>query len=346
MKVGFVIFSLKQGGAEKVVTLISNYLVEKNVQVTIFLYEKIIFYTLNSEVKVIEIKSNNHNRLSKLIFRLKDLYVKIKKEKINVIISFTTNINFHSILVNFILRKKLIISERIDPGFLKNKTKKYLRNFLYKYTNYLVVQNNAQYEYYIKNISPKKIQIINNPIILGHKKYRNNSLKLINIGRLDNQKNHKDLILIYKKLKIKPELLIIGEGINKKILESQIKRLELSESIRLIGTKSKLDLYLNPSNIFVSSSVYEGMPNSLLEAMGSKMACVHYDCPSGLNEIIDSGKNGYLINIGDLNHFAKTLDKLIFEKSLREKIGKNAYESAKAFDINKIGLKWVELIRK
>ena len=345
-KIVFLIYSLNSGGAERVISILSNFLINKY-EITILMYDDSkIFYEIDPRVNIIKIDAKTSNiRVINLFSRLLGFYKKLKESSQDVLISFTTTMNLYSIVLNLFLKKKLIISERNHPLLnLESLFEIEIRNLLYKFSDKIVVQNKSQLKYYNSRVNNKKISIIHNPIVLKkHFNSATNKLSLINIGRLEIQKNHIDLVKIFQKFNENLNLEIYGEGSLEYKLKEKVKEKNLENRILFKGLKKNINKYLEPYSIFVSTSLYEGFPNALIEAMNNKMACIHYNC-EGINEIIQDGINGYLVPVGDKNLFLKKLIELTKDVELRIRIGESAYKSIKHLDVEEISKQWVNLI--
>ena len=112
---------------------------------------------------------------------------------------------------------------------------------------------------------------------------------IINIGRLSSQKGQIYLIRSFQKVvEVVPDakLIILGQGELKEKLQKEIKELKLSKNVKLLGFKKNPYVYMKKSSIYVSSSFFEGMSNSLLEAMYLGLPIITTDCISGMREII------------------------------------------------------------
>ena len=94
------------------------------------------------------------------------------------------------------------------------------------------------------------------------------------------------------------------------------------------------------------SSFYEGFPNVLCEAMHAGMACISTRCKCGPSEIIKNGENGYLVNIGDTLKLAERLEALMQDGIKRKRMGAKAEQSVEYLEINKVFLRWKEVIHK
>ena len=166
----------------------------------------------------------------------------------------------------------------------------------------------------IKSIQTKK-KSLNGEI----KKYpisKENSL--ISIGRLTKQKNFNFLIetfyLLIKKYK-NLNLIILGDGEEKKQLEEKINKLNLQKKVFLIGYKNNIFPYLLNSKIFVLSSLWEDPGFVLIEAGISNVPVMSSNCPNGPIEIIENNRNGFLYKTNSKEDFLNTFDDFIKSKT-------------------------------
>ena len=131
------------------------------------------------------------------------------------------------------------------------------------------------------------------------------------------------------------------------MLQKQIKELNCEKNIILKGKVKNIEEKIYKDSIFVLSSNYEGMPNSLMEAMALGLACISTNCSSGgPNVLINNKKNGILINVGDRKQLKKALLELINDNKYMEKISINSIESMKEYLPEKINKIWKDYIDK
>ena len=164
-----------------------------------------------------------------------------------------------------------------------------------------------------------------------------NSLKLISVGRLVDQKDHLTLLRSIRNIKnkIKVELILIGQGKNKIFLNNYIKINRLEKNVKILGYKKNPYPFIKYSNVLVLTSKYEGLPNVLLEAITLKRFVISSDCPTGPKEILDNGKGGMLFKTGNYKDLSK---KIILCKSQTKVIKRKinyAYSSLKKYDSEK-----------
>lgn len=145
---------------------------------------------------------------------------------------------------------------------------------------------------------------------------------LVSVGRLEWQKGYDDLILAFQQvLVVYPHatLTILGEGSQRAALTTQIQALKLQQSVFLAGFTANPYATVAQADLFVSASRYEGYSNAILEALVLKVPVVATNCPSGVRELIQSGKNGWLVELHPdkkqfIQQFAQTLRQALVER--------------------------------
>jgi glycosyltransferase involved in cell wall biosynthesis len=158
------------------------------------------------------------------------------------------------------------------------------------------------------------------------------------VGMLHENKGHKLFIdAAAKVLDCNDDVvfIIVGEGEMRAELEHYIRLRQLQSKVTLIGQQSDMPAVLQMLDIFVICSYTENAPLSLLEAMSSKNAIVTTDC-GGPSEIIQSGKNGYVVPVGDSAAIADAIIKLLNEPQLAEQLGRQAKLDSKQYDISRV----------
>ena len=192
----------------------------------------------------------------------------------------------------------------------------------------------------IKNLSKKKLRF-------NFFDKDKNSIKIINIGRLTDQKDQLCLIKAINLIKniIPLKIIIIGKGKYKSKLRKEINKLKLSKLVKLIGYKKNPFPYINKSDLFILTSKFEGLPNVLLEAMLLKKFIISSNCPTGPSEILQNGKLGFLFKVSDYTELAKLILKYFNNKAkLNYKIH-NGFKSLERFDYEKNCFKYYQIIK-
>ena len=96
--------------------------------------------------------------------------------------------------------------------------------------------------------------------------------------------------------------------------------------------------------MYVSSSDWEGFPNSVMEALSIGMPVISTDCDFGPSDLIENGVNGVLVKPGDVNEMAEAMSKLVSDDSFRNSISSNAVNTRYKYNVEKIGGEWLALI--
>jgi glycosyltransferase involved in cell wall biosynthesis len=139
---------------------------------------------------------------------------------------------------------------------------------------------------------------------------------LLGVGRLEQQKDFSCLINAVARLRESRNvrLIILGEGTLRTDLEREIRNLGLEDDVCLPGFTVNPFSFMAKADLFVLSSKWEGLPNVLIQAMACGTPVVSTNCPSGPAEILEDGKWGRLVPVGDAealaNAMAETLDEI------------------------------------
>lgn len=178
--------------------------------------------------------------------------------------------------------------------------------------------------------------------------FKKNELKIINIGRLTDQKDHITLLKSFKELiKIRPaKLLIIGNGKEKEKINNFIIQNNLNNFVKLMNFKKNAIDYLNVSDVFVLSSRYEGLPNVLIECLYLKKYIISANCDTGPKEILYNGKLGTLFKVANDKQLFKILLKINLNSNIISNKISKAYKSFDRFDYIKNSEKYYKSISK
>lgn len=173
------------------------------------------------------------------------------------------------------------------------------------------------------------------------------NLKFIHVGRFSVQKNHELLIRAFYRVHIQnkdTELILIGAGELQEKVKRQIEDLELEQVVHCIGLTDETYSWLNRADVLVMSSRYEGMPMTIIEAMGTGLPIISTNV-GGIASMIENGKEGILTEI-DENELASAMHKME-DMKFREYLGKNARTKAEnLFSSAVMAQKYVDIYRK
>ena len=173
--------------------------------------------------------------------------------------------------------------------------------------------------------------------------------RCIAAGRLESQKNFKDMITAWKTVDNRhPDwtLSIYGSGSRKDELTDYINASGLTGKVILEENTSDIGKELLDSSCLVMSSKFEGFPMILLEALTTGLPIVSYDCPKGPSEVVTIGVNGYLANVGDTDTLARGICKVIEDEELRKRFGAESRRLSENFTLEKTMEKWDSLFKE
>ena len=201
-----------------------------------------------------------------------------------------------------------------------------------------------------------EIKVIPNPVredVLAAPRERADSLlkrkkQILFVGRLARQKQVPELIEIWslvEKNHSQWELVVVGDGDERPLVEERIKKHDL-QRVRLIGKTTDVFLYYRESQILVLSSAFEGLPLVLIEGLFFDLPEVSFNCPCGPDEIIEDGKNGFIIKDFDKIRFAEKLSELMGNDKMREEFSIYSKELSKKYLPENILPQWEKLFEK
>ncbi len=316
MKNKLIIFipSIEDGGVEKNLFTVVNYLSGKIKNIQILTCNNNYNNKFNKNVKFIGTKKkfwNNCNKKLKYLVCLSILFKRLlfKKEKTLV---FAFQANIYTIILSKILNTKVITRSNTSPsGWSKNFIKLFFYKFFLNLADDIMVNSQSFQREFLKTFKIKAKCILNpfDKSLIQSKMFKakkidffkKETLNLISVGRLTDQKDHLMLLKSLKFInpKLKPRLMIVGKGNNLNNLKNYIIENKLEKIVKLTGYLNNPYIYIKKSKILILTSRFEGLPNILIEAQFLKKYIISTDCPTGPKEILLNGKAGDLIKIGD-----------------------------------------------
>jgi len=353
--------SMEGGGVEKNIIIISNYLAKyiKNIELITFNQKFNNFF--DKKIKIINYskkKNDAKNKYYKYFFCLLLLIKSFFQKKDTYIFAFQANI--YCIILAIIFRKKIITRSNSSPsGWNKNIFKNFLFKILLKYPTKVIVNSKS-----FKKEIDKKFKInskmIYNPLnkkeIISKSKVKikknffdqTKQLKIINVARFTDQKDHITLLKAFHIVskKIPTKLILIGYGNNRTEIKNFIKFNRLNKKVKILNFAFNPYKYMKNSDLFILTSLYEGLPNVLLEAIALKKYVISSDCPTGPKEILLNGKTGTLFKVGDYKQLAIEIKNFYYNRNKMRKKIKKAFEMLNRFDFEKNCYRYLFLVNK
>ena len=352
--------SIEGGGVEKNLFEICNFLSTK--------YKKVNLITVSNQYKnYFSKKIRLHgpkkftfisNRIIKYIICSIYLFFELIKERSSKRVIFSFQGNIFAIIIAKIFNCKIVVRANSAPsGWVKNEFKKKIFKIMYNYSDKIIVNSN-DFKNEFKKFFGANAVCIYNPlnkkkiIKLSKKKTiffkKKSKIKILNIGRLVDQKNQIILLKALNIIKdhINFEVIIMGNGILKKKLEKYIKENQLQKRVKIIKFQKNPYNILNSCDTLIHTAKYEGLPNVLIEAQVLKKIIFSSDCPSGPREILINGKAGILFKNNNYIDLSKKFINLIRDKKYLNKKIEYGYKKLYRFDYYHCLEKYFSILNK
>ena len=354
MKLLFMIGIIGNGGAERVIANLSKQFAHDGHEVYITtIYSNRRDYDIDSNVRTFSANNESQSQSIRVIKRVFSIRKLVKQINPEVIISFLSDVNMYVIVSLWGLKYKIVISERNDPGNdPPQKWMRRIRNLLYAKANGIVFQTEDA-EKYFDGILPATIHraVISNPLFSDLPLY-NPAVPcrhFIAASRLCKQKNLPMAIEAMRLLV--PDypdctLSIFGDGPEKDHLQELINTYNLNDHVSLEGFKPNIYAYMQKACALIISSDYEGMSNSMLEALGIGLPVIATDCPvGGARMFIENGMNGYLIECGNSTSLANAMKAILTDHTMASRFEENARAIRERLSITSIAQQWYDFLK-
>ncbi len=343
-KIFFICNSLHNGGAQRVLVTIANYMAEHGYDIQIIASFNNGSYPLNERIKVTYVGYGQYVKLVCVARR------QIARQGPDAVIAFEYFFNMLASIACLGLKTKLIVSERNDPtrvgsGFVKGK----MRNFLYRFVDVLVCQTPDARAYFPSHIQKKSVIILNPlkpnlPVKIGGERAN----EIVTFCRLNSQKNLPMLLNAFKdflKTHSGYKLKIFGDGEESMELKEISKQLNVEGSVEINPASDNIHQLVLNARMFVLPSDYEGLSNSMLEAMAIGLPTICTDCPcGGARMIIKNNDNGILIPVRDAGALYGAMCKIADDRELAERLSSEGAKLRESLSVETISREWLKLI--
>ena len=353
MRMVFVTGTLSGVGAERVLSLLSTKFAEAGNTVSIIsLVPGNGAYSFSRQIKLFEYKNNSTGHIKNLFHKANYVRRIAREEKADVIISFMTGASIVAILGSFFNDIPVIACERNNPRTIpSDRSSRILRKLLFPFAEGFVFQTSDARDFFSKEIANRSV-IIPNPVnpALCEPIRGNRAKRIVSVGRLEDAKNYPMAIRAFAEFHNTHNDYvydIYGRGSKEEELRKLVSDLELQEYVHFKGFSTSVYEDIKDAQIFVLSSNYEGMPNSLMEAMALGIPSISTDHPvGGARGLIENEKNGVLVKVNDVEGLAKYLTLIADNSIFAEKLGKNALQIKETYSIEKISKLWEDYFKK
>lgn len=345
-KILFFIDKVSSSGASKIIVWLANRCVKCDYLVYLVSYiESEDIRVLDKNVKKIVLKSNSNKitRAFNVILQLRNI---ISKKRIDLCVGFLPIDSLYLQIATLLKKTKVIVCERSDP-YLENSRLASIARKFYCFADAYVFQTKAALNYF-HLLKKNKSIIIPNPVlkktidIVPIDKRKN---ALVTSGRLFIKQKRQDVLLKAFSILLHdfPTLYldIYGSGPDENILREMTKSLNIEGKVFFKGNVPSLENEINRYLLFIFSSDYEGIPNSVIEAMQCGLAVVATDCsPGGIRTLINDSLNGYIVPRGSYVEMANKVSILLKNKHLLKQFSIEASKITESLDEDKIFSQW------
>lgn len=341
MKIMLVISALRNGGAERVVELLSHQLGKNHEIQTLYFEENQNHYKISGKLTHLDIysKKNLANKFSKFL----KIRAYIKATNPDIIISFMDQTNINIIVATAFMRRKIIATEHVSYDLLSSKIWRKIRDFSYRFCDTLVVLSKRDKDYYS---FVKRCEIIYNPLFGELNLVENLPQKerlILSVGRLEAVKGYdlylNALALVDKNLLKDYKIVIAGEGSQRQYLENLAKNLGLD--IEFLGHINDIKTLYKRAEILVLPSLSEAFGNVLNEAGVYKIARIATPT-AGAMEILHHNKDALIAKDFSPKALSECISQLLSDPNLKENLIKNI--NLTKFTPQNIALEWEKLI--
>jgi len=338
----------KIGGADLTISRLINNLDKKKYEIVfICLNRPAIKFYLKTKIKIISIK---RSRAYQCIPVLKNIInVNEKNDKKFKKVIFISNQNFANIISIIALNKfnhiKKILVERNNPielDYIKNFKNTIIKKLIpltYRFAD-RIIGISRELSKDLEKLSAVKVDTIYNPAYEKKnipkkfiKKSKRKVKTILCIARFEEQKNHMMLLKAFNLSlkKIDSKLVLVGYGRLKKKIINYVTKNKLKKNVRLISNFKNIHNHYENADLFCLTSLYEGFGNVLVEAGMNRLPIISTNCKSGPKEILNNGKYGDLVKIGDTKNLSRLIIKNLNQPDYK-KVNR-MYKSLNRFNI-------------
>lgn len=337
MKIVFVLPDMPGGGTERVVALLANEYCSRGIETAILLFAgHETAYPLDSRIEVVSIGAPSGGRIAARVKRICRMRQYYKENKDCQIWAFSVMGAVFSVASTFGRKHFFLVSERNDPNRYDHKR---IRNLAYRFADVVVCQTQDAIGTFPKAIARKSV-VIPNPIDVGEiQPYEGErEHRIVAVGRLEAQKNHGLLLRAFAGFWQNHAdyiLEIYGKGEQEGELKELARSLGIEAAVRFRGFSGRVKEEINSAAMYVLSSDYEGISNSMLEALALGIPVIATDCPiGGSKTYIEDGVNGLLVPVGDVAALRRGMDRIADDSGFGALLGS---QGRKLRERNRVG---------
>lgn len=344
-KIVFVLPDMQGGGSERVVAMLAGEYAKRGYPTAILLFAgNRIAYPLDERVEVcIAGRASGGNPFIQLgrLIRMRRFY---RRNKGCHIFSFCVRGSIFTVIAAAGIPHRFFVSERNDPTRIPEQR---LRDWSYRRAEKLILQTEDMKKCFASDLQEKSV-VIPNPVAGGMPApYEGERRKrIVSVGRMQPQKNHKlllDAFAVFHKVYEDYELHIFGVGELEEALRKQAEDLQIADKVVFRGFSNDVQNEIRDCAMFVLSSDYEGISNSMIEALAIGVPVISTDCPvGGSRTYIEQEISGLLTPVGDRDALAEAMLRIAEDPELAHKLSVNGAKISEKYSLEKIADRFLE----
>ncbi len=353
-KIALIGYKLSNGGAERVLSETSFILENAGYEVHVIIMIDEVTYPYAGKLLNLGVLRSKKNGTVNKFNRYKTLRNYIVLEKFDALIDFRFRVNILQELLIYKLYKGIKI-QTVNSGKYENYLfeNKWLSERIFSQFDKIVCISKKQLEKIEQERHFQNLVIIPNPIditkisLLQEQEIVVDFPYILAVGRLFPEKQFDQLVKAYAKSVLPQKgirLLIIGQGYEKSKIQKAIDDSAMSQMVHLLGFQHNPYPYYKHAYFLVQSSLYEGLPMVLLEALATGTPVVAFDCFSGPSEIIRHQQNGWLVEDQNFEALTEAMNIMYQDTDLYQLCKANAIKSISRFSPENVGKKWISLL--
>ncbi|MBR4748789.1 MAG: glycosyltransferase [Abditibacteriota bacterium] len=354
MKAALIIHRLSRSGAPKIMVWLAEYLTRRGHDVTLVsLYDCPDSLPVPPEVrlKALDIRQSGNPLVRKTVglWRAEKRLLQVLREtRPDLCLTFMDTAGLLLLLVKGFCGLRVYCSERADPD-RGGPLSAFIRKRLTLLSDGVVFQTEGARDCF-RGLALPRSRVIPNPVSVPPAPAKEDRPgTLVWAGRFDNRQKRLDLLLRAFALVLKtfPEerLTLYGDGPDMPRIRRLAEKLGIEGSVDFAGFEPDLARALAAGKVFVMSSDFEGIPNTLIEAMAAGLPCAVTDCsPGGARVLIRDGVDGLITPRGDARALAEAVTGILSDPELARTLGANAALITDRFAPDRIGAEWEEFL--
>lgn len=360
-RIAIFLASLRGGGAERAMLNLANALSGQGIFVDLVLVsaEGPYLPEVNEEIQVVNLNS------SRVIYSAIKLVRYLRRVKPDVLLAAMTHVNIVAVIASIFsgVSMRLILSEHTNltksiqnAETMRGRLLHFWVKAFYKRADWIVAVSKGVRTDLIElaKLSKEKVVVIYNPVVNKELVFRAKEIAnhpwlkakdvpvILGAGRLSKEKDFATLIkafeIVLSERQVK--LIIIGEGPERANLKALIAKLGIGEYVSMPGFTVNPYAYMSRADLFVLSSIWEGLSVVLIEAMACGCPVVSTDCPSGPSEILDHGRYGPLVPVGDFDGLAQAMLNVLANHPDKKLLKERAF----MFSTDKISEQYLDIL--